>query len=95
MKKEISKDLTLALKIIATVLRHTDSNSYAAYMLRCIRYQLLRNNGVRATRTYPHTDKLIAPNGFQFVKPFNIRYHARMNSGGCSTATKLLPGVLA
>jgi hypothetical protein len=93
MTQEITPAFKTALKYIAVCLRHLDPVSYGAYRLRRVRYNLLRNNGIKAHMTYPRMDKecVHGANGtFKHVSPVRIRYISRMASGGISTAESVL-----
>jgi hypothetical protein len=47
-------DLKKSLKILRVLLNHLDPLGMGAFHLRGARYRLLRANGVKAHRTYPH-----------------------------------------
>jgi hypothetical protein len=82
-RKDVPASLTLALKYIAACLRHVEeygNQAYAAYRLRRIRYNLLRNNGYSANLTYPRINHEIT--AFNHIRPVQIRYMNRMSGAG-------------
>ena len=70
--------LTLALKVIAKALRN--SEDYSSYRLRRVRYNMLRNRGIRTSMTYPRVNKDIV--SFVHVRPVVIRHLNHMNGAG-------------
>ena len=101
IRQEISPSLTTALKILALVLRHSDPNSYGAYRIRRIRYNLLRGHGVKSHMTYPHMDKEFGNKkmnatgvfGFQYVRPIQIRHITRVSGAGSAKSGDLINGM--
>ena len=80
-QQQVPATITNAVKIIAACLRH-NSDAYGAYKLRRVRYNLLRNNGIKANMTYPQSDPAIAVN--HDFKPVVIRHLNRFAGSGCA-----------
>ena len=58
LKKESS-----TLKILKAALHAVNTNSFAAYKLRHIRYAFFQSHGLSANRAYPKYDKMVTTRG--------------------------------
>ena len=76
--KNTDPALTAALKVIAKALK--DADEYSSYRLRRVRYNMLRNRGIRARMTYPCPNPDIK--FFSHVRPVQIRHMNRLAFGG-------------
>ena len=76
--KNTDPALTAALKVITKALK--DADEYSSYRLRRVRYNMLRNRGIRSNMTYNRSNPDIEV--FSYVRPVSIRHINRLAFGG-------------
>ena len=82
--KNTDPTLTAALKVIASALK--DAEPYSSYRLCRVRYNMLRNRGIKANMTYPRANPDI--HEFKHIKPFQFRQMSRMSGAGSAPAAE-------